>query len=115
MEFSIYHNPRCTKSRQALALLEKKGKKIQVIEYLNTPPSEKDLKTILKKLNISAFDLVRMKEPLYKEKYKSKKLSESQWIAILAKNPILIERPIIVKGNKAVIGRPTENINLLLK
>ena len=106
---TIYHNNRCTKSRCALELIEKKTKDFKVIEYLKTPPSEKELKDILKKLGMKAEDIIRKKEPLFK-KFEGKKLSEDQWMKILAKNPILIERPIVVKGNKAVIGRPTENI-----
>jgi arsenate reductase len=111
---TIYHNNRCTKSRCALELLEKKGKNFQVVEYLKTPPSEKEIKEILKKLGMKAEDIIRKKEPLFIEKFAKKKFTEDQWIKVLAKNPILIERPIIVKGNKAVIGRPPENINQLL-
>jgi arsenate reductase len=111
---TIYHNNRCTKSRCALELIEKKTKNFTVIEYLKSPPSEKELKTILKKLNMKAEELIRKKEFLFKEKFSGKNFSEDQWIKILAKNPILIERPIIIKGNKAVIGRPTENILELL-
>lgn len=106
----IYHNNRCTKSRCVLELIEKKTKDFQVIEYLKTPPSEKELKEILKKLGMKAENIIRKKEQLFKEKFEGKKLSENEWIKILTKNPILIERPIVVKGNKAVIGRPTENI-----
>lgn len=93
-----------------MELIEKRTKDFSVIEYLKTPPSEKELKGILKKLGMKAEDIVRKKESLFKEKFQGKKFSDDQWVGILAKNPILIERPIIVKGNKAVIGRPTENI-----
>lgn len=110
----IYHNNRCSKSRCALELIEKKTKNFRVIEYLKTPPSEKELKDLLKKLNMKAENLVRKKEPLYLENYSGKKLNEAQWIKVLSKNPILIERPILVKGNKAVIGRPPENVYTLL-
>src|SRR4051812_43797439 len=103
---TIYHNNRCTKSRCALELIEKKTKDFQVIEYLKIPPTEKEIKGILKKLGMKPEDIIRKKEPLFLEKFKDKKLTEEQWIKVLAKNPILIERPIIVKGNKAVIGRP---------
>lgn len=111
---TIYHNNRCTKSRCALELVKKKTKNFKVIEYLKNPPSEKELKDILKKLGMKAEDVVRKKEPLYLEKFKGKTLSEDQWIKVLFKNPILIERPIVMKGNKAVIGRPTENLNQIL-
>ena len=107
---TIYHNNRCTKSRCALELIEKRTKDFEVIEYLKTPPSEKKLKEILKKLNMKAEEVTRKKESLFKEKFAGKKFSEDQWVKILVKNPILIERPIVVKGNKAVIGRPTENV-----
>ncbi len=108
----IYHNPRCTKSRETLALIEKK--KPEIVEYLKTPPSATELKMLLKKLGLSGQDIIRKKEPLFIEKYKDKKLSDEKWIAILVKNPVLIERPIVVKGNKAVIGRPPENVLKLI-
>ncbi len=104
----IFHNTRCSKSRCALEILEKKKIKPEVIEYLKTPPTEKEIKDLLKKLDLKAEDVVRKSEDLYKQKYKNKKISEAQWIKILSKNPILIERPIIIKGNKAIIARPPE-------
>jgi len=110
----IYHNPRCTKSRETLALLEKKKAKSQIIEYLKTPPTATELKSFLKKLGLSVQDIIRKKEPLFIEKFKDKKLSDEKWIEVLVKNPVLIERPIVVKGNKAVIGRPPENVLELL-
>ncbi len=109
----IYHNNRCTKSRQALEVIKKKSKTTEVIEYLKTPLTEKEIKDILKKLGMKAEEIIRKKEPLFQSEYKNKKNTESEWIKVLAKNPLLIERPIIVKGSKAVIGRPTENINKL--
>lgn len=112
--FIIYHNPRCTKSRETLALLEKKKAKPEIVEYLKTPPTSTELKSLLTKLGLSVQDIIRKKEPLFIEKYKDKKLSDEKWIAILIKNPVLIERPIVVKGNKAVIGRPPENVLALL-
>ncbi len=110
----LYHNNRCTKSRCALDLIEKKTKDFKVIEYLKTPPAENELKGILKKLGMKAEEIIRKKEPLFISKFSGKKFTEAQWIKVLSKNPILIERPIIVKGNKAVIGRPPENINQIL-
>lgn len=110
----IYHNNRCSKSRSALQLIETRTKEFQVIEYLKDPPSAKELKALVKKLGMTAEDLVRKKEPLFRKKFELKKLSESDWIKVLVKNPILIERPIIVNGNKAVIGRPPENVNQIL-
>lgn len=97
-----------------MELIEKKTKDFQIVEYLKTPPSEKEIKDILKKLGMKAEEIIRKKEPLFIEKFKDKKFTEEQWIKVLAKNPILIERPIIIKGNKAVIGRPPENINQIV-
>jgi arsenate reductase len=110
----IYHNHRCTKSRSALELIKKKSKNFEIIEYLKTPPSEKELKRILKKLGMKAEGLVRKKEPLFKERFAGKKLTEEEWIRSMVQNPVLIERPIVVKGNHAVIGRPPENVRSLL-
>lgn len=106
----IYHNPRCMKSRETLALLEKKKIKPEIIEYLKTPPTAEELKTILKKLNLNVQDIIRKKEALFDMKFKGKTFSDEKWLDILAENPVLIERPIVVKGNKAVIGRPPEKV-----
>ncbi|MCE9600323.1 MAG: arsenate reductase (glutaredoxin) [Spirochaetia bacterium] len=111
----IYHNPRCTKSRETLALLEGANKEVEIIEYLKTPPTAKELQAILSKLGMKAEEIVRKSEDLYKEKFKGKTLSELEWIAALVKNPILIERPIVVRGDKAVLGRPPENVKVFLK
>ncbi|MCC6690636.1 MAG: arsenate reductase (glutaredoxin) [Bacteroidia bacterium] len=109
----IYHNPRCSKSREACSIVDTKGLPTKIREYLVDPLTEKELKDLLKKLGMKAEEIVRKKEALFIKKYKNKKLSEAEWIKVLSKNPILIERPIIVKGNKAVVGRPPENINRL--
>lgn len=109
----VYHNQRCSKSRKACTLIDTKGALFHVREYLKNPLSEKEIKALLIKLGMKAEDIVRKKEDLFKTKYKDKVLSETEWVKILANNPILIERPIIEKGEKAVIGRPTENINKL--
>ncbi len=110
----IYHNPRCMKSRETLQIVEKKAKNVEVIEYLKTPPTEKEIEALLKKLGMKAEEIVRKKEKIYLEKYKGKELTEKQWIKAMAENPILIERPIFVNGNKAVIGRPPENVKKIL-
>lgn len=86
---------------------------LKIIDYLKTPPDEKELKAVLKKLGISAWELVRKGETIYKENYKDKELSEAEWIKVMVKNPILIERPIVVHGDKAIIGRPPENVRQL--
>ena len=106
----IYHNPRCTKSRQGLAIIENTGKDFEVVKYLDTIPSEKELKEIIQLLNIPPIDLVRKNEKIWKENYKGKELSDKEIILSMLQNPKLIERPIVINKNKAVIGRPSENI-----
>lgn len=113
-DFTIFHNPRCTKSRAALALLREHGTEPQIVEYLKTPPSASELRTIVARLGIKPEELVRKGEDVYKELYAGKTLTDAQWIAAMAKHPILIERPIVVRGNRAVIGRPTQNVKDLL-
>ncbi|CAG9297345.1 arsenate reductase (glutaredoxin) [Celerinatantimonas diazotrophica] len=114
MTVTIYHNPRCSKSRQTLELLKEHTQDIAIVEYLKTPPNSTMLKEILAKLAIPAQDLVRRKEQLFKELgLANQTLNEQQWIEVLAKHPKLIERPIVVNGEKAVIGRPPENIHTL--
>jgi arsenate reductase len=115
MILKVYHNTRCSKSRDVCTILEKNKIKTEVIEYLKTPPTEKEIKELLKMLGMKAEDLVRKGEPIYKDKFASKKLTEAQWIKTMSANPILIERPIIVKGNKAIIGRPPERVLEFLK
>lgn len=108
---TIYHNPRCSKSRQTLALLEKNDIKPEVILYLDTPPTQKALKALIKQLGFtSAHQLVRNKEADYKTQGLSKDSSDADIVRAMSKAPKLIERPIVVKGNKAVLGRPPENV-----
>lgn len=108
---TIYHNPRCSKSRQTLALIEEKGIEAEVVLYLETPPNAATLAELLKKLNISARQLLRKGEDAYKENnLKDDSLGETQLIETMVKFPKLIERPIVVKGDKAVLGRPPENV-----
>ena len=111
----IYHNPRCSKSRDALKLLQDAGVEVEVIEYLKTPPTAAQLKAILKKLGMKPEDLVRKGEAIYKEHYAGKTLGDADWIAAMVEHPILIERPIFVKGDKAVVGRPPERVSELLR
>ncbi|NNK76994.1 MAG: arsenate reductase (glutaredoxin) [Maribacter sp.] len=111
----IYHNPRCTKSRQGLALLEKSGEQFEVVKYLEDIPSKDELKKILEYLNIPAENLVRKNEAIWKATYRGKALNEEDILDAMVQYPKLIERPIVVKGNRAVIGRPTEKIYDLLK
>lgn len=111
---SIYHNPRCSKSRQTLQLIVESGIQPEVIEYLVDTPSEKELKALIAMLCIDAEELVRKGEEDYKTRFKGKKLTESEWIAAMVSNPKLIERPIVVKGKKAILGRPPEKVLELL-
>ncbi|MEO6883099.1 MAG: arsenate reductase (glutaredoxin) [Bacteroidia bacterium] len=106
----IYHNNRCSKSREACGILTDKKIIFETVDYLKNPPSENELKKLVKLLGIKAENLVRKNEMLFKEKFSKKNFSEDEWIKILVENPILIERPIIVNGNKAVIGRPPEKV-----
>ena len=111
----VYFKPNCATCQTALKLMKANTKEeIQTVEYLVATPSQKEIKEILKMLGMKAEQLVRKKEPLYKEKYEGKKISNSEWIKILNENPILIERPIVVKDGKAIIGRPIETILDLL-
>ncbi len=114
-EFTIYHNPRCSKSRETLALLESSGVTPKIVKYLETPPSAAELKTLIAQLGIPAADLVRKSEDVYKTTYAGKTLSDAQWIDAMVKHPVLIERPIVVKGRTAVLGRPPENVKKLFK
>ena len=110
----IYHNPRCRKSREVLKILESKNVHFEVIEYLKKTINNSELSQILNFLNISAIELIRKNESIYKEKYKGRDFSNDEWIDIICSNPILMERPIIIKDNQAVIGRPPEKVLNLL-
>lgn len=110
MAMKLYHNPRCSKSREALALLTKRKMAFEVVEYLEHPPTRPELKAILASLQLNAHDLVRKGEAIYKEKYAGKTLDEAAWVDALVADPILIERPIFVNGKKAVVGRPPERV-----
>jgi len=110
----IYHNPRCSKSRQTLSLIQEKGNDVEVIEYLNAIPSEKELSEIIKLLGIKPEQLLRKGEAVYKENFKGKTLTDNEWIKAMIQYPKLIERPIVISGNKAVLGRPPENVLELL-
>ncbi len=111
---TIYHNNRCTKSRCALQELEKSGKEFEVVYYLDTPPNKAELTEIVAKLGIKPLGLIRKGEVVFIENYKGKTLTDEEWIEAMVKHPILIERPIVVSGNQAVIARPTEKIQEIL-
>ena len=106
----IYHNPRCSKSRQTFQLIKDAGKDVDVVEYLNTPPTFAELKHLIDILGISPEQLLRKGEAIFKEQFKGKSFTDDEWIEIMIKNPKLIERPIVVDGEKAVLGRPPENV-----
>lgn len=106
----IYHNPRCSKSRQTLNLLKEKGVEPEIVLYLDTPPTKAELTKIIKQLGINPSQLLRKGEKVYKEQFKGKTIEESDWIDIMIEYPKLIERPIVIKDGKAILGRPPENV-----
>lgn len=108
-KIQIFHNPRCSKSREAIALLEDRGLDFEVIEYLKTGISKSDLKKLLKKLDLKAGDLIRKKDKLFKELTKGNEdFTNTEYFELLAENIALMERPVIVKGDRAVIARPID-------
>jgi arsenate reductase len=114
-DITIYHNPKCSKSRATLDLVERHGADLKIVEYLRTPPTAKELEALLAKLGLTPDELVRKGEDVYKREYAGKTLSRAQWIEAMVRHPILIERPIVVAGDRAVIGRPPENVLTLLE
>ena len=110
----IYHNPRCMKSRQTLSLIQEAGAEVEIIEYLKEPPSAAELKEVIGKLGISAEQLLRKGEAIFKQEFKGQQHTDEEWIEIMLAHPKLIERPIVVKGDEAVIGRPPESVNQFL-
>ena len=113
MSITIYHNPRCSKSRETLALIESKSLTPQVIDYLRSPPSASELKSILRKLGLKPRDILRKGEPRCRE-LDIDALDDAALIELMAANPILIERPIVVHGDKAALGRPPANVLKIL-
>lgn len=111
---TIYHNPRCRKSRETLQMIEESGELVEVIEYLKEVPSKKDLTKIIEYLGIKPFELIRRGEADYKENFKGKDLSDEEWIDAMLEYPKLIERPIVVREHEAVLGRPPENVKRFL-
>ena len=110
----ILHNNRCSKSRCALEILENKGVDFEIVKYLENPLSASEIKDLLKKLDMPSEAIIRKGEADYKANFKGKTMSENDWIDAMVKFPKLIERPIIIRGDKAVVGRPPENIEQLL-
>jgi len=109
------HNPRCSKSREALKILEENGINAEIVKYLETPPTKEEIKELLKMLDINARDLMRTKEDVYKELHLKDVTDEEKLIEAMAEHPKLIERPIVIKDGKAVIGRPPSKIVDFLK
>ena len=112
---TIYHNPRCSKSRNALEAINKSEKEFDVIEYLVDLFTEESLRTLIEKLNIKAEDLVRKNESVFVENYKGKSYTDSEWIKILVENPKLIQRPIVVTNTRAGVARDEQTIEIILK
>ena len=110
----IYHNPRCSKSRQTLKIIEDSGQEVEIVEYLKTPPTEEELQEVLQDLNLPIEYLIRKGEEVYKTEFKGKDLSDEEWIKALVENPKMLERPIVVKDRQAILGRPPENVQKLL-
>jgi arsenate reductase len=112
---TIFHNPKCSKSRETLALLRGRGVEPRIVEYLKTPPTAAELTAIVTRLGIRPEALVRKGEDVYKAKYAGRTLTDAQWIEAMVANPVLIERPIVIAGQKAAIGRPPERVLSLLE
>ena len=110
----IYHNPRCSKSRNTLSIIQKMGNEVEIIEYLNSPPTAKELEVILEMLNIQPIELIRKNEIIWRENYRGKQMRDDEIINAMRENPKLIERPIVIKNGKAIIGRPPEKVLNLL-
>ncbi|PKH68915.1 arsenate reductase (glutaredoxin) [Flavobacterium sp. ALD4] len=106
----IYHNPRCGKSRNCVAFIEAAGKEYEIIKYLENPPTTDEVVLLLKKLNIKSLELVRQKEKIWTENFKNIKMTDETTIQALVAYPILIERPIVINGNKAIIGRDLDKV-----
>ena len=106
----LYHNPRCSKSREGLAILKDRNLDFEIVEYLKVPLNIKELSDIIKKLNIAPIDLIRKNESIWKEKYKGQNLDNAQVLNAMVEHPKLIERPILVNENLAVVGRPPEQL-----
>lgn len=106
----IFYNPECSKCNKALGLLNESNCEVEIRNYLLNPPTDEEIRNLLELLGCRAEDIVRKKEPLYIELFDGKTIDESEWPGILSKHPILIERPIVVHGDKAIIGRPPEKV-----
>ncbi len=114
MAVTLYHNPRCRKSREALQILQEAHQEVEIKEYLKEAPTIKELTTVINMLDVHPLQLIRKQEKVFKEQFKGQEHSKAEWIKIMVAHPILIERPIAIKDGQAVVGRPPENIHDLL-
>ena len=115
MAVTIYHNPRCSKSRQTLQLLRERGLEPEIVEYLKSPPSAEELDTLLTRLGMAPRELIRRKEAAYREAgMADESLDRRALIDLMVANPAVIERPIVVSGGRAALGRPPENVLSIL-
>ena len=110
----VLHNNSCSKSKAILEHLDENNVPFEIIDFIESPLSEIELKTVLKKLNTDVQGLIRKKDPLYKEKFANQDFTDDEWIKILAENPSLIQRPILIKGAVAMVGRPIENVRFFI-
>lgn len=115
MLVKVLHNGNCSKSKAVLEYLDENGVPFEIINIIEEPLSPLEIKTVLKKLNQSVFDIIRKNEKLYIEKFADQDLSEEEWIQVLAENPSLIQRPILIKGSVAMLGRPIENVKYFIE
>ena len=115
MLVKVLHNGNCSKSNAVLEYLDENGVPFEIINIIEDPLSELEIKTVLKKLNQSVFHIIRKTDKLYLENFADKNLSEEEWIKVLAENPSLIQRPIIIKGSVAMLGRPIENVKYFIE
>jgi arsenate reductase (glutaredoxin) len=113
-KITIYHNARCSKSREVMDLLKENDCEIEVVEYMKETPTKKELKDLLMKLGLKPLDIIRTNEPLFEKKFRNKKFTDAEWIQIILENPVLLQRPILVDGYKAIIGRPVARVVDLL-
>lgn len=111
----VLHNNACSKSRAILEYLDENNVQFEIIDIVNEPLSQTEVRTLLKKLGAEPLDIVRKNEPLYIQKFSNENLSEDEWIKVLAENPVLIQRPILIKGSVAMIGRPVENVKFFIE
>jgi arsenate reductase len=114
MLVKVLHNGNCSKSNAVLEYLDENGVPFEIINIVEEPLSVQEIKTVLKKLNQNVFHIIRKNEKLYLEKYAGKDLSEEEWIKVLSENPSLIQRPILIKGSVAMLGRPVENVKYFI-